>query len=381
MKIRDTMTPFSYFHNKYLEIQIDQLYIVVMKKTKTLKLRVKDKHIKTLDQQSKSVNFVWNYINELSSRSIRERGKFLSAFDIHPYTKGANKELGLHSQTLQCIAKEYVTRRKQFKKARLNWRKSGGAKRSLGWIPINTGAAKWKNGQIYFNGHYFGVWDSYGLSQFTFKTACFNEDARGRWYFNVVVEVEAEQSKGIASVGIDLGCKESATDSNGDCVKGRQYRNLESQLGLAQRARNKQRVKTVHAKIKNRRSDDLHKYSRNLVENNAAIFVGNVNSLALVKTKMAKSVLDAGWGMLKTMLEYKCDHAGIVFEEVNEAYTTQTCSSCRTIPTSSPKGRAGLGIREWACSNCNATHDRDINAAKNILAVGHDRLAVGIHLL
>lgn len=350
-------------------------------KIKTLKVRVKDRHINSLVSQAKAVNYVWNYINELSSRSIKERGKFLSAFDIHPYTKGANKELGLHSQTLQCIAKEYVTRRKQFKKARLNWRKSGGARRSLGWIPVNTGAAKWKNGQVYFNGQYYKVWDSYGLSDFKFRMACFNEDARGRWYFNVVVEVEPEQGKGKGAVGIDLGCKEAATDSDGGRVVGRQYRKLESKLGIAQRATNKRRVKAIHAKIKNRRSDDLHKYSRKLVDSNAAIFVGNVNSLGLVKTKMAKSVLDASWGMLKTMLKYKCDHAGIVFEEVNESYTTQTCSSCGVIPVSSPKGRAGLGIREWSCSNCGTTHDRDINAAKNILAVGHDRLAVGIHLL
>ena len=352
-----------------------------MKVTKTLKIRVRDKHKSCLDQQSKAVNFVWNYINELSSRSIKERGKFLSAFDIHPYTKGANKELGLHSQTLQYVAKEYVTRRKQFKKARLNWRKSGGARRSLGWIPVNTGAAKWKNGQVYFNGQYYKVWDSYGLSEFKFRTACFSEDARGRWYFNVVVDVDAEQSKGKSSVGIDLGCKEAATDSDGGRIVGRQYRKLESKLGIAQRAKNKHRAKEIHAKIKNRRSDDLHKYSRKLVDSNAAIFVGNVSSLGLAKTKMAKSVLDAGWGMFKTMLEYKCDHAGIVFEEVNESYTTQTCSSCGVIPPSSPKGRAGLGIREWSCSNCGTTHDRDINAAKNILAVGHDRLAVGIHLL
>lgn len=67
-----------------------------------------------------AVNFVWNYINELSTRAIKERGHFLSAYDIHPYTKGAGKELGPHSQTLLCIASEYVTRRKQFKKARLN---------------------------------------------------------------------------------------------------------------------------------------------------------------------------------------------------------------------------------------------------------------------
>jgi IS605 OrfB family transposase len=328
-----------------------------------------------------AVNFVWNYINELSSRSVRERNQFLSAYDIHPYTKGAGKDLGLHSQTVQCIASEYVTRRKQFKKAKLNWRKSIGVRRSLGWIPINTGQAKWKNGQIFHNGHYFGVWDSFGLSQYTFRSGSFSEDARGRWYFNVVVSVEVEQSQGKSSVGIDLGCKESATDSNGDGIKGREYRALESKLGMSQRAKKKSRTKAIHAKIKNRRQDALHKYSRKLVNENAAIFVGNVSSKALVKTKMAKSVLDAGWSSLKTMLEYKCDHAGVVFEEVNEKYTTQTCSCCGHIPDSSPKGRAGLRIREWSCGDCGATHDRDINAAKNILAVGHGRLAVGIPVL
>ena len=74
--------------------------------TRTLKVRVKDKHAKALAQQAASVNFVWNYLNELSHRSIRERGVFLSAFDLHPYSKGAGKELGLHSQALQCVAAE-----------------------------------------------------------------------------------------------------------------------------------------------------------------------------------------------------------------------------------------------------------------------------------
>ncbi len=329
-----------------------------MKVTKTLKLRVKDKHGYKLDQKAKAVNFVWNYINDLSTRSIREKSRFLSAYDLHPYTKGAGKELGLHSQTLQCIASEYVTRRKQFKKAKLNWRKSGGSRRSLGWIPVNTGQAQWKNGQVFHNGDYFGVWDSYGLSQYQFRTASFSEDAKGRWYFNVVVEVEVKPSAGTAAVGIDLGCKEAATDSHGQGVLGREYRKLEAKLGIAQRAENKRRVKAIHAKIRNRRQDTLHKYSRKLVNENAAIFVGNVSSKGLAKTKMAKSVLDAGWFSLKTMLEYKCDHAGIVFEEINEAYSTQTCSCCGTIPDSSPKGRTGLRIREWTCSECGAEHDR-----------------------
>ena len=73
--------------------------------------------------------------------------------------------------------------------------------------------------------------------------------------------------------------------------------------------------------------------------------------------------------------------AGLVFEVVNERYSTQTCSCCRNIPASSPKGRADLRIREWVCSECATVHDRDVNAARNILAAGHRRLAAGISAL
>lgn len=112
-----------------------------------------------------------------------------------------------------------------------------------------------------------------------------------------------------------------------------------------------------------------------------AVFVGNVSSAKLVETTMAKSTLDAGWSMLKTMLEYKSHRAAVVFQEVNEALSTQTCSSCGSIPASSPKGRASLGIRDWACDDCGSVHDRDVNAAKNILALGHERHAGGIPAL
>ncbi|MGB0467883.1 MAG: zinc ribbon domain-containing protein [Pontibacterium sp.] len=67
---------------------------------------------------------------------------------------------------------------------------------------------------------------------------------------------------------------------------------------------------------------------------------------------MAKSELDAGRAMLKAILDYKCDHAGIVFKGVNESHTTQTCSRCGALPDSRPKGIAGLEIREWACGEC-----------------------------
>ena len=143
---------------------------------------------------------------------------------------------------------------------------------------------------------------------------------------------------------------------------------MEDKLAVAQRANKKQRVKAIHAKIANRRKDALHKLSTQLVNEYGAIFIGGVNAASLAKTRMAKSVLDAGWSAFRTMLRYKADDRGVWFEEVDEAYSTQTCSCCGSI--TGPKGVAGLGIRGWQCSVCGAEHDRDINAAKNILAAG-----------
>ena len=150
-------------------------------------------------------------------------------------------------------------------------------------------------------------------------------------------------------------------------------------------------TKTLRLRIKDKHASVLRQMARevNQVWNHinatsakaARPFDGDVASAKLVKTKMAKSTLDAGWSMLKTMLEYKSHQAGIVFEVVSENYTTQTCSCCGVISASSPKGRAGLRIREWVCSTCATVHDRDVNAAKNILAAGHRRLAAAIPVL
>ncbi|NNG75219.1 IS200/IS605 family element transposase accessory protein TnpB, partial [Acinetobacter sp. ANC 4277] len=180
----------------------------------------------------------------------------------------------------------------------------------------------------------------------------------------------------------DLGLKDLATCSDGTVISNPKfYRKYENKLGIAQRARNKKRVRALHAKIANCRKDHLHKASTLLVKENALIVVGDLSAKKLVKTKMAKSVLDTGFSALKTMLKYKCENAGVLFEEVNEAYTTQICSCCKKISSSSPKGRVDLGMREWTCQNCGTVWQRDLNSALNILALGHERLAVGIPLL
>ncbi len=353
--------------------------------TKTLRLRIKDKHARVLSAMAREVNQVFNFCNETSFRAIRERHQWLSGYDLQKLTNGFSKCEGvlIGSPTVQQVCEDYAKARKQFKKAKLRWRVSNpqSSKYSLGWIPFKARALQYKAGQIVFAGHRFSLWDSYGLADYELRAGSFSQDSRGHWYLNVVVKTQAKASAGTASVGIDLGLKEAAVASTGERIEGRFYRKLECKLGIAQRAHKKHRVKTIHAKIANQRKEALHQFSTKLVKQNAAIFVGDVSSAKLVKTKMAKSTLDAGWASLKTMLEYKSHQAGVVFEVVNESYTTQTCSCCGVNPASSPKGRAGLGIREWTCSECGAVHDRDVNAARNILAAGHCRLAVGIPVL
>ncbi|STY95884.1 transposase, IS605 OrfB family [Moraxella atlantae] len=363
---------------------------------KTLKLRIRDKHTNQLNRLSGSVNFVWNYINDLSYKYLQKTGKFFSAYDLNEYTKGSGELLGLHSQTIQAINETHAKSRKQFKKAKLNWRTNNpkAKRKSLGWLPFKRSAIK------HIATHATGkkglkstlqlslakgqkliidLWDSYNLSLYQINTCEIVQDSRNRWYACITVKDYPKTPCGTGSVGIDLGLKDSATASNGDKLQIKQTQAWAKKLGVAQRAKNKQRVKAIHAKIKNTRQDLIHKFTSQLVKDNALIVVGDVKTTQFnrKKGKLAKSVYDAGWFELKRQLTYKCENAGCRFEIVNEKYTTQTCSCCGDM-SSSPKGRAGLRIREWTCAKCGTWHDRDINASKNILAVGLDRLVEGI---
>jgi IS605 OrfB family transposase len=357
----------------------------VLTKTKVLRLRLKDKHAKFLRNLAGEVNFVWNYCNELQITMFNRERRFLSGYDFAKFTRGATKEgLHLHSQTVQAIAEEYATRRKQFRKVRLSWRKSTGSRRSLGWIPFKKTAIQAAHGQVKFAGQWLSLWDSYGLGAYAIRAGNLCEDARGRWYLNACVAVPVAEPTDRASatrdLGIDLGLQDLVATSDGEKVTAPQfYRGLEPKLAIAQRAGKKDRVRAIHAKIANRRKDSLHQFSTRLVRAYDTIYVGNVNASALAKTAHAKSVHDAGWSAFRTMLRYKCDFAGATFAEVDEAFSTQTCSVCDS--RSGPKGIAGLGIRVWACSECGTVHDRNVNAARIILAAGRRRLAEGIPAL
>jgi IS605 OrfB family transposase len=126
------------------------------------------------------------------------------------------------------------------------------------------------------------------------------------------------------------------------------------------------RVKRLHRKVARCRADALHKFSRNIIDRYQNIAIGDVSSLRLVKSRMAKSVLDSGWGLLKAQLQYKGQQAGRSVQVVSERNSTRACSSCGAL--TGPAGLDSLVVRHWVCGACGDTHDRDVNAARNILA-------------
>jgi putative transposase len=313
---------------------------------------------------ARAVNLVWNYVNEVSAKSSDRGRRWITKEQLRSLTKGAGREIGLPAQVIQEVIDEFLIRRRTANRPRLRWR----GRRSLGWVPFTNQDVVIEGATALLRGESFRLW-LHRPVEGRIKSGCFSQDARGRWYCNLVCEVGPKPLGGTAEVGVDLGLKAVATCSDGpELTQARFYRDLEPKLAEAQRRGRKRQIRSTHAKIANRRKDALHKFSRELVDRSRKITVGNVSASAMAKTRMAKSVLDAGWSTLRGYLRYKCDHAGVAYAEVGEAYTTQTCSACGSL--SGPRGREGLKVRQWTCGDCDAHHERDRNAAVNIARLG-----------
>ncbi len=346
----------------------------------TYSFRIKDSNKslrKSLLEKTKNVNFVWNFCNQTQLDALRH-GRLPwegpSEYELKSLTAGVAKELGLNCTTVRAICSEYATRRRVSKKRSLRWR----GKKSLPWIPFNYQAIKinHEDGVVRYKDLEFKFWNSRPIEG-EIRTGSIVCDNRGRWYLNLTCKLPdifgpCRQDE----VGIDLGLKDVATLSTGRSIKAIQYtRRYENKLAKAQRANKKKQVKNIHKKIANSRKDFNHKLSTDIVSKFGLIIVGDVKSSDIIaKPNMAKSVYDAGWFQLKTFLKYKASARGSTYEKVSEKYSTQICSDCGCISSSSPKGIKGLKVREWVCVHCNAKHSRDINAAKNILRFGHETL-------
>jgi IS605 OrfB family transposase len=339
--------------------------------TRTLRLKVRAESYAWLSAAAIEVNRVWNWANETSAKAARPfagKGKWLSGFDLDKLSTGASNEFEhIGSDTVQRINREHAAKRLQFKKSKLRWRVSRGARKSLGWIPFKAPNLKRKGNVLRFAGKSFRVFESDKLEDMEWKQGSFAQDAVGDWWLCLTIEYQVEQSVAPReSVGIDLGLTTIATTSDGDTLEaGRWTRDIADKLAMAQRRGHKKQAKRLQRKCARRRKDALHKFSRKIVDQYQHIVVGDVSSTKLVKTKMAKSVLDSGWGMLKNFLDYKSQQAARSFSVVNEKYTSVTCSSCGS--RSGPSGVNGLIVRSWICSECGDSHDRDVNAARNIL--------------
>jgi len=343
----------------------------------TFKYRVKDKHATRLNAQARAVNFVWNFCNETQQKAARAGRRWLSGHDLWKLVAGATKEgLDLHSHSAMRVCQQYDKSRRQHRRPWLRWRSK---KKSLGWIPFNTGHVSFRDGDFIFRGEKYHVWLDRPLPpDAKIGAGSFNQDARGRWYLNVPVEVETANVASVDKVGIDLGLASLIALSDGEKIAAPQfYRKSEQALATAQRARKSKRVRRIHAKARNRRKDFLHKASTKIAKQYGLVVIGDVSPSKIARSRFAKSVLDAGWADLKQMLSYKAIRHGGGTLEVSEAWTSQTCSECGCLPPSRPKGIAGLRKRVFECDDCDAVLDRDVNAARNILGCGLATLGGG----
>ena len=208
----------------------------------------------------------------------------------------------------------------------------------------------------------------------------------GRWTVSLLVDVEIEPLPSSPNqIGIDLGVTSLVALSNGEHIanpkgfkakrtKLRRVQKALSRKRVGSNNRHKARLKVarVHQKIADARKDFLHKLTTRLVRENQTIAVEDLAVKNMVKNrKLALSISDASWGELVRQLEYKCDWYGRTLVKIDRWFpSSKRCGKCGHIVEKLP-----LNIREWTCPNCLARHDRDLNAANNILAAG---LAVSV---
>lgn len=214
------------------------------------------------------------------------------------------------------------------------------------------------------------------------STVTVSQDAAGRWYVSLLCQDPSVQPLPAtnAAVGIDVGLDHLLTLSTGEKVANpRHERRDRARLARAQRqlarkakgaganrAEARRKVARVYTRIADRRRDHLHKLTTRLVRENQTIVIEDLAVRSMVKNGgLARAISDAAWSEFRSMLEYKAQWYGREVIAVDRWFpSSKLCSACGTLQDKMP-----LNVREWTCG-CGTTHDRDVNAAKNILAVG-----------
>jgi putative transposase len=202
----------------------------------------------------------------------------------------------------------------------------------------------------------------------------------GRYCASFVVERETALLPVCGrEIGVDVGLASLAVTSDGEVIANPRYlRKAERRLaraqralsgkrkGSANRAKARHRVAVLHRRVRETRLDHAHKTALRLVRDNQAIYAEDIAVAGLARTRLAKSVYDAGWAQLLRLMEEKAQYYGRTFARIGRFEpTSQVCSACGL-----KDGPKPLAVRTWACAACGTVHDRDVNAARNILAAG-----------
>ena len=213
----------------------------------------------------------------------------------------------------------------------------------------------------------------------TLKSITISENKVDQFFVSILVEEDVKVKTGVGrSIGIDLGLNHLATLSNGIQIENpRLFRKSQAKLKRAQQhlsrkkkgsnryERQRRKVAKVHLKIKNQRSWMIHNLTTAIINTFDTIIVEDLN-VAGMKKLFGKSISDAAFGEILSQLEYKSSWYGRTFHKINRWYpSSKTCNCC-----GHKMDTMTLDIREWTCPNCGSHHDRDLNAAKNILDEG-----------
>ncbi|WP_405639106.1 RNA-guided endonuclease InsQ/TnpB family protein [Streptomyces sp. NBC_00019] len=214
------------------------------------------------------------------------------------------------------------------------------------------------------------------------STVTVSQDAAGRWFVSILCEDPSVKPLPAtdAAVGIDVGLDHLLTLSTGEKVANpRHERRDRARLAKAQRElsrkakgsanrdKARRRVARIHARIADRRRDLLHQLTTRLVRENQTLVIEDLTVTNMVRNRpLARAISDAGWREFRSMLEYKAAWYGREVIAVDRYFpSTRLCSACDTL-----QERLPLNVRTWTCETCGMAHDRDVNAANNLLAAG-----------
>jgi len=217
------------------------------------------------------------------------------------------------------------------------------------------------------------------------KSATISKNSTGKCFISILVDTgisppKKHRFKAQTSIGVDLGIKDFLTTSAGDKVKNPKHlkkhlfrlkklqrRASKKKKGSVNRSKSNLRVAKLHEHIHNLRTDFLHKVSSKLVSENQTICLEDLDVAGMLKTHyLAQSIQDCSWSKFNEFLEYKAEWNGVNIVRIGRFEpSSKTCSECGYV-----KKDLRLSGREWTCSGCGIVHDRDVNAAKNILQIG-----------